>query len=101
MKTSAVFLFLVATMAIGTTALYCEPNTRFKQECNWCTCSANGEYATCTLLYCGPRRARAVSSGIYCGFGGTVPAGDGCNFCFCTPLGTIGTCTMRRCDSLS
>lgn len=65
-------------------------------DCNTCTCSANGAVA-CTTQWCQPVDEDT------CEYGGqsyvvdeVFPASDGCNLCFCGAGGLVG-CTKKAC----
>lgn len=78
----------------------CEPNSRFKDDCNSCICSADGMRAMCTRKRCIPtdgRQARVIREVQQCEPGKSFPAEDGCNTCSCNADGTVGGCTEKLC----
>lgn len=71
---------------------YCTPGARFKQDCNWCTCTPDGKNAMCTLIGCISKREANEE---------TCTPGErfkkDCNWCTCLPDGKGAQCTLLGC----
>ncbi|XP_049942362.1 serine protease inhibitor I/II-like [Schistocerca serialis cubense] len=69
----------------------CTPNTTFSQDCNTCSCSADGTVAVCTNKTCLSRPTRDIPC-----TPGTMYK-EKCNTCFCLQDGKSGGCTRKAC----
>ncbi|XP_023287794.1 uncharacterized protein LOC105694435, partial [Orussus abietinus] len=82
----------------------CVPNSRFKDKCNSCICSAEGTYAYCTLKHClpileekekSPQRTKRDVQQRICNPLAVLE--DGCVTCTCLGDGTSFFCTEIVC----
>ncbi|CAH2097549.1 unnamed protein product [Euphydryas editha] len=82
--------------------LNCEPGSVFKQGCNLCHCTEDGNHATCALKRCSDKDTQEES---------VLPESDpsfrcnpgeqtkrDCNDCSCSADGKSVFCTLRLCD---
>nr|AAC64661.1 pacifastin light chain precursor [Pacifastacus leniusculus] len=70
----------------------CAPGSRWKNECNWCSCADHG-LALCTLMGCFPGYKAAQGESV-CSEGSRWKADD-CNWCRC--IDGSPSCTKRLC----
>ncbi|XP_058794786.1 balbiani ring protein 3-like [Phymastichus coffea] len=72
----------------------CIPNSHFKEQCNTCTCSADGLFKICTMMSCEALDSKAKDQ--ICTPRSTFTP-DGCNVCKCDEFGTDFACTFMMC----
>jgi hypothetical protein len=83
----------------------CEPGVPFKHPdgCNKCRCSADGQLAGCTRMFCAPKITYSTVSDVFspdfkCEPNTAFSHPDGCNTCTCDSFGKTNGCTRMMCS---